>query len=386
MLSPAVFIKLFFAAAAIIGFLLPTPGWGKLSPAHSARVAAAKPESKQARYARLDQYAQHLPASQAITLEKLAASLAAQARTDDDKARLIFTWLAYHIAYDATLSTNDTTHYYRRSTPAYVLQHRKAVCQGYADLFTELATRLKLSARTITGHARTWSDTGNLLDDASGHAWNTYRINGIWHFADATWGAGGTLTDTNKFKQHFDPFWLDTPPSQLIFTHLPDSAAWQLLPVPVTPAVFQNWPYVEPSWFQLVSGESMRKALATGSNLASGFPIIKPNIHHVALIQAPQSGELAANQPVKFIFSVPAGVEMFIVTDSSRVPLQAEGNYWQATITPASGNVWVLVQKEDDFTTSINLLKYTVAAAPSSSQPLSRGRAPDPYRVVYLHP
>lgn len=154
-----------------------------------ARPLAAKPETKQARYARLDQYAQHLPEAQAATLEKLAASLASQARTDDDKARLIFAWLAYHVAYDITLSADDTTHYYQRCMPGYVLQNRKAVCTGYADLFTELATRMKLPARTVSGHGRTWSDTGNLLDTANGHAWNAYKIAGTWHLADATWGA-----------------------------------------------------------------------------------------------------------------------------------------------------------------------------------------------------
>lgn len=378
-------MKLFVAAILVAAFSLPVPGWGQRSPTALVRLTAAKSESKQARYARLDQYAQHLPEAQAATLEKLAASLASQAHTDDDKARLIFSWLAYHIAYDATLSPSDTTHYYRRCAPSYVLQHHEAVCQGYSNLFTELATRLKLPARTITGHSHTSSDTGNLLDIANGHSWNAYRLADTWHFADATWAAGGTLTDTNEFKQQFEPFWFDTPPTQLIFTHLPDAAAWQLLPLPITATLFQNWPYVAPTWFQLVSGESMRKALATSSGPVNSFPAIQPNIHHVTLIQAPKSGELVTNQPVKFIFSVPSEVEMFIVTDSSSVPLQAEGSYWQATITPVAGNIWVLVQKKDDFTTAINLLKYAIVPAPLPTRQLSRNQA-SANRTVYLRP
>lgn len=378
-------MKLLVTVIFVAAFLLSIHSWGQRSPTALVRQTAVKPESKQARYARLDQYAQHLPETQAATLEKLAASLAAQARTNDDKARLIFTWLAYHIAYDATLSGDDITHYYRRCMPDYVLHHRKAVCQGYADLFTDLATRLKLPARTITGHAHASSDTGNLLDAANGHSWNAYQLANTWHFADATWAAGGTLLGTNEFRQQFAPFWFDTPPSQLIFTHLPDSAAWQLLPLPITATLFQNWPYVAPTWFQLVSGESMRKALATSLGPVSRLPTIQPNIHHVTLIQAPKSGELATNQPVKFIFSVPSEVEMFIVTDSSSVPLQAEGDYWQATVTPVAGNIWILVQKKDDFTAAINLLKYAILPAPLPTRNLSRNQA-YANRIVYLRP
>jgi hypothetical protein len=379
-------MKPLVTAIVVTAFLLPVHSWGQRSPTSLVRQTTVKSESKQARYARLDQYAQHLPETQAATLEKLAASLASQARTDDDKARLIFSWLAYHITYDATLSDSDTTHYYRRCIPSYVLQHRKAICQGYADLFTELATRLKLPAHTITGHGHTSSDTGNLLDVANGHSWNAYRLAGTWHFADATWAAGGTLIGTNEFKQQFAPFWFDTPPAQLIFTHLPDSAAWQLLPILVTPTLFQNWPYVEPTWFQLVSGESMRKALATSLNPASSFPIIQANTHHVTLIQIPKSGKLVANQPVKFVFSVPNGVEMFVVTDSSRVPLQAAGSYWQTTVTPVAGDIWVEVQKKDDYTTAVNLLKYTIVPAPLPTRQVSRHRAVAPNKVVYLYP
>jgi len=374
-------MKLSFAAAALTGSLLPAVALGQ----PSARLVTAKPESKQARYARLDQYAQHLPASQAITLEKLAVSLTAQARTDDDKARLIFTWLAYHIAYDATLSVGDTTHYYRRCMPEYVLQNRKAVCQGYADLFTDLATRMKLPARTITGYARTSADTGNLLSLGNGHGWNGYQIAGVWHLADATWGAGGTL-NTNEFQQQFEPFWFDTPPAQFIFSHLPDSASWQLLPIPVTVAAYQTWPYVAPEWFSLASGEGMRKALPTSAKPANRLPLIKRGSYGVKLIQAPQSGELVANQPVKFVFSVPTGVEMSIVTDSSSVPLRVAGNYWQATITPVAGAIRVLVQRKDDFTTAINLLTYTIVPQPLRPRPASPGRAPSPTKEVYLRP
>ncbi len=388
MRKPAESMKLFFVVVVVTvaRLILPAYGWSQRLPVVLAHPVSAKPESKQARYARLDQYAQHLPEAQATTLEKLAASLGTQAHSDEDKARLIFAWLTYHIAYDAGLLSSDTTQYYRRCLPEHVLKSRKAICQGYADLFTELATRMKLRASTVVGHARTWADTGDLLTVANGHAWNAYQIAGTWHLADATWGAGGTLTDTNKFQQQFKPFWFDTPPAQMLFSHLPDSATWQLVLPTVTAAIYQNWPYIAPGWFQLVSGESMRHALGTNLGQLDSLPEVQSSSLGIRLIQAPKSGKLIANQPIKFIFSVPAGVEMFIVTDTSRVPLQAVGCCWQAIITPTAGNVWVLAQRKDDFTTSVNLLKYRIVLASSPNRWSKHSRNASYGEAAYLRP
>jgi transglutaminase-like putative cysteine protease len=377
-------MKILLALATVVGLLLSTYSWGR----RVARPLAIKAEIKQARYARLDQYARYLPEAQAVTLEKLAAGLASQARTDDDKARLIFAWLAYHVAYDATLSVDDTTHFYHRCAPDYVLQHRKAVCQGYADLFTDLATRMKLPARTIMGHGRTWSDTGNLLGAANGHAWNTYQIAGIWHFADATWGAGGTLTTTNEFQQKFEPFWFDTPPTQLIFSHLPDSTAWQMLPKFVTPNTFQAWPYVEPAWFQLINATSLIQSLGAPKTHVSSLPkvTITNNTFKVRIIQVPLHHELIAGQPVKFIFQAPAEVELSAELDTSSVIMKPDGRYHQATIIPTTGHINISAWHKTD-TTFICALQYEVVPAPRQKrlQP-GQHRPTTADSVVYLRP
>ncbi|RZJ57105.1 MAG: hypothetical protein EOO55_04060 [Hymenobacter sp.] len=377
-------MRLLLAFVMIAGLLLPAYGWGQ----RVIHPLAVKPETKQARYARLDQYAQHLPEAQAATLEKLAASLASQAHTDDDKARLIFAWLAYHIAYDATLSVSDTTHYYRRCAPDYVLQYRKAVCQGYADLFTELATHMKLLAHTITGHSRTWSDTGNLLGAANGHAWNTYQIAGSWHLADATWGAGGTLTTTNEFQQQFEPFWFDTPPTQLIFSHLPDSTAWQMLPTFITLNAFQTWPYVEPAWFQLVNGASLIQTLGTSKVPVSNLPkvTISNAAFKVRIVQVPLHRELVAGQPVKFIFQAPAEVELSAELDTGSLIMKNNGHYHQATITPTNGRINISAWHKTD-TTFICALQYEVIPTPRQKrlQP-GQHRPAIADSVVYLRP
>jgi hypothetical protein len=356
-------MKLFFVAA-FIGFLTPFLSWGQVSPIPSARLAAAKPESKQARYAQLDQYAQHLPESQAINLEKLTASLAAQARTDDDKARLIFSWLAHHVAYDVAYLRGDTTHLY---TPEAVLQSRKAICQGYADLFTEMATRMKLEALTVVGHAYDWLTTGNKLDNTNEHAWNVYRIAGNWHWADATWGAGNTGWDTNEFEAKFDDYWFDTPPAQAVFTHLPSQADWQLLPMPITAADFQRWPYIEPAWFKLVGGASLIRAFGSTKIALKNLPTLTIDASKtscpVQIVQAPIQSTLIAGQPVKFIFSAPSDIQLTVILFDKIVTLQSNGLHQQATIIPDSDRIHVSARHKAD-STEVFSLEYDVIPVP----------------------
>jgi hypothetical protein len=64
------------------------------------RPAAQVAEVRQAPYAQLDDFARQLPETQATTLDKLAAALAAHAHTEQERAWLIFAWIAYHVAYD----------------------------------------------------------------------------------------------------------------------------------------------------------------------------------------------------------------------------------------------------------------------------------------------
>ena len=350
-------MKRFFTLAAFV--LLPAWGWGQ----HRAAVTPLKPtaETKAARYARLDQYARSLPDAQAPTLEKLAASLATQAHTDDDKARLIFAWLTHHVAYDVAYLKGDTTHLY---SPEAVFQSRQAICQGYADLFSDLATRMKLEARTVTGHARDWLTFDKMLDKINGHAWNAYKVAGLWHLADATWGAGGISLGEKEFEQEFNPFWFDIPPSQAIFYHLPTDAAWQLLPTSVTPATYQHWPYVEPSAFQLLNGASLMRALEAAKGSVTSLPIVKIEATPlVQIVQVPLQSVLVAGRPVKFIFQTPADIKLSVELYDSLVPLQPNGRYQQAVVTPATDRLRVLAWHVSDSTTSC-LLEYEVVPAP----------------------
>ncbi|MGI4865942.1 MAG: transglutaminase domain-containing protein [Janthinobacterium lividum] len=300
--------------AFVLLLLLPAGSWAqqRLAKAPTRPAATKAIETVQARYARLDQFAQQLPDAQATSLSRLAAALATQARTEDDKARLIFAWVAQHIAYDVAYLNGDTTRSYG---PEQVLQSRVAICQGYADLFTDLAIRMGLTANTVTGYAAVdaTQPVCPMLGTDGAHAWNVYRAAGTVHIADPCWGAGFVSSDYQCFTHKLNSFWFDTSPAQAIFLHFPSDDSWQLLPTPVASTVFRQWPYVEATWFRLgVSGASMAQALAItkGRPKPKPLPMVYPTSHQVQIVKVPRQATLVAGQPVTFVFAVAPGVEL----------------------------------------------------------------------------
>ena len=218
-----------------------------------------------ARYRRLDRFARELPEQQAATMSQLARSLAVAAHSDDDKARLIFAWLAYHVDYDTDYLQGNRS---RGCSPTEVLRNRRAICQGYADLFTALARLMQVPAHTVTGYART--SARDAKPQEPNHAWNVYLANGTWHLADATWAAG-SVSSAYLFAPKYDPLWFDTTPAAFVFSHVPQDSARQLLKAAVKAEQIYRWPFIEHELLRRgISGTALLRALSRSRQSDAG--------------------------------------------------------------------------------------------------------------------
>ena len=103
-------------------------------------------------------------------------------KTTYQKVQAIYNWITANVKYD----------YSNLNNPAYWLQYtayaaavqKKAVCQGYANLFYRLANDAGIDCRIITGKAYN-------RDGAADHAWNIVRMEDEKYYClDATWDAG----------------------------------------------------------------------------------------------------------------------------------------------------------------------------------------------------
>ena len=100
--------------------------------------------------------------------------LALDGKTTYQKVKAIYDWITRNVRYDE--KNKDDNSYYLKYTAYAAAIDKKAVCQGYTNLFYRLANDAGIDCRIITG--------GN-------HAWNIVRMDdGKYYCMDATWDEG----------------------------------------------------------------------------------------------------------------------------------------------------------------------------------------------------
>ncbi|CAD0081896.1 unnamed protein product [Aureobasidium vineae] len=139
----------------------------------------------------------------------LAQSLTSPFPSPTDKARAIFVWLHHNIDYNTHALYTNTV---KGSTPASTLATGLAVCEGYAGLFTALASKAGLESMVVGGHGKGLGfeavTAGAPLppENATGHAWNVVKIdNGQWKLIDPCWGAGHSGGWGQPYERAFHP-------------------------------------------------------------------------------------------------------------------------------------------------------------------------------------
>jgi hypothetical protein len=299
----------------------------------AAEPAAEKP----AGYEELDKHALRAPPEAEASPAKLAKYLAEPCKTDRDKARVIFRWIADRIAYDTEAVAAGRP---GALTAAGVLKGRKAACEGYANLFTELARGMDLKAVRVAGYVKGVGYTPGDHFVRPNHSWSAVEIGGSWQLLDPTWGAG-YLKD-GKFEKHLRDCFFLTPPEALIFTHLPAEKRWQLLDTPLPLKEFERQPFVDPSLFELgVGAKELRGAMA-----AKGFrEFVRPAEHgntRITAVGVPLSKHLRAGTEYTFeLKSEDFGA--FVLSNGGNKPvfLEKADGVFRGKITPQKGQLLV---------------------------------------------
>jgi transglutaminase-like putative cysteine protease len=199
---------------------------------------------------------------------ELAREITRNSKTDAERARAIYDWMTSHITYDwkvwADIVAGAGT-YTQPQDPLSVLQRGTGVCAGYAWLFDALAASAGLNTTFIIGDVRGYRGTAD--DDLISkyqHAWNSVQVGDQWYLLDSTWGARQDGEPATDYLARRD-YYYQTPPDQMIFDHLPESADWQLLSNPLEAEAFRDLPNLKPAFFRdgLRLGNAFSDAIAT---------------------------------------------------------------------------------------------------------------------------
>ena len=194
-------------------------------------LPAQKPAANE--YAAVDKKALQLPDSLTSNTNDIATYVNANFKTEKDKARAIFIWIASNIQYDIDNMFAINFYEPREEKIAKPLKTRKGICENYAVLFTDICSKSGIKSYVIEGYTKQ-----NGFTDYIPHAWCAAKIDSTWFMFDPTWGSG--YVSNGRFYKKINNDYYKVNPLQLIKTHMPFDYLWQFLNYPVTSQEFYD--------------------------------------------------------------------------------------------------------------------------------------------------
>ena len=215
-------------------------------------------------YSRVDEQSHYVP-YQLKTPVEIAKYLTRNLRTDEEKVRAIYFWIANNIRFDVDQVPGNDYRYAisgDRNFLKEVLDSHKGVCQHYALLFDTLCHSVGVKSYFVVGYTR----QGQQISELS-HAWNAVMINGEYYDLDVTWSAG--YIEDGKFRQEFHDDLFMVSPSKFITSHIPFDPAWQFLKNPVTHYAVEKGDFSKPKTREKFNYSDTIKAIGTSDTLTN---------------------------------------------------------------------------------------------------------------------
>lgn len=178
-------------------------------------------------FSAIDAKALKLPDSLTGTTKDISNYITANFKTDKEKTRAIFIWIASNIKYDVDNMFAINFYEPKEEKIAKPLKSRKGICENYARLFNDICSKSNIKSIVIEGYTKQ-----NGFADYIPHAWCAAFIDNSWFMFDPTWGSG--YINGGKFYNKINNQYYKTSPSTLIKTHMPFDYLWQFLNYPIT--------------------------------------------------------------------------------------------------------------------------------------------------------
>lgn len=179
-----------------------------------------------------DKVASKIPNSATKSVETLANYISDKLSTPEEQLRAAYVWISKNIGYEKGGVADFISDYDADSAANVVIKKKKAVCSGYAELFSKTCRKLGFEAFTVTGYTMLNGE----VDDA-GHAWNAVKTaEGKWYLFDPMWGAG--MLSKGKFNKMATTTYCLVEPALFLKTHMPFDPVWQLVSHPIKAEAF----------------------------------------------------------------------------------------------------------------------------------------------------
>lgn len=280
----------------------------------------------------LDEYARKTPKRYEANVSTLAQYLLKPAKTDIEKARVLFTWVASHVKYDDKAFNSGE---YPDYSAEDVLQNKKAVCDGYGNILKALCDAAGLESEKVIGYAKGYGyKVGDTFKETD-HAWNVIKVDNEWRLFDATWASMDATTKNGKLVSttEFNPYWFNVTPEAFIFTHLPEQSKWQLMADSLTLAQYEKLSYLDETFFKLgFNSADVYNDAVSGKvkEFIETFPIDLP----VTASQLPYSENLGRGIEITFRVQSDYAEEIVLIDDKTWHYFKKENNTFTLSHKP----------------------------------------------------
>ncbi len=174
-------------------------------------------------------------------LKDIVDTFKAQNYEEAEMTYAIYAWISKNISYDCkALHQRKQANF----TASHALQTRKAIGEGYANLFQAMCDLARIKCVTISGLAKSQPTDIYNNSDKQKHAWNAVSIQNTWYYVDASWGAGFTDVRRRMFTKEYSDAWFFTNRTLFALSHYPDEKKWHFEDVQVTKSLFMNAPII----------------------------------------------------------------------------------------------------------------------------------------------
>ena len=193
----------------------------------------------------VDDYVKSLGTLDTLNMGTISYIVTKKFPDNKDKLRAIFDWIAYNISFDckgARVNGNE------KNNSEDVLKKRKATSSGYAALFQDMCSVVKIRCLTVDGYFKNNVEQINQKPDDFNHTWDVVQLGEsqeTWFYVDPTLGSGFTDDKVTVFTKAYNDAYFFADRTIFNYQHLPDNHAWLLGPGTKSTGTFFSLPLVK---------------------------------------------------------------------------------------------------------------------------------------------
>ena len=212
-------------------------------------------QSKKSEFKVVDDYVKSLGPLDTLNMGTISFIVTKKFPDPKDKVRAIFDWIAYNISFDLKAARNNDN---EKNFTELILKSRKAKAAGYAALFQDMCSAIKIRCLTVDGYVKYTTEQINEKLETFNHTWAVVQLGQspeTWFYVDPTWGTGFTDDRLTKFTKFYNDDYFFADRTIFNYQHFPDNGAWLLGQGTKSLANFITWPLVKSAAYEFKMGK-----------------------------------------------------------------------------------------------------------------------------------